>query len=150
MNKKTYPILKKDYIGFIFTVISIFITVRLGAFNGFNFGYTLGVCAVILTSFIYLFNKECKDKIFSFLLLIGALVLAAGYSVTSDSLIKILSFWYILFICATMFATISGNSNAQSGTYTYFFNTIQKSINAVFDNFTLPFRSTKESGIIYA
>ena len=145
MNKKTYPILKKDYIGFIFTVISIFITVRLGAFNGFNFGYTLGVCAVILTSFIYLFNKECKDKIFSFLLLIGALVLAAGYSVTSDSLIKILSFWYILFICATMFATISGNSNAQSGTYTYFFNTIQKSINAVFDNFTLPFRSAKES-----
>lgn len=145
MNKKTYPILKTDFIGFILTVISIFITVRLGIFNGFNFGYTLGVSAVILTSFIYLFNKECKDKIFSVLLLIGALVLAAGYSVTSNSLIKILAFWYILFICATMFATISGNSNAQSGTYTYFLNTVQKSINAVFDNFTLPFRSAKES-----
>ncbi len=145
MNKKTYPVLKTDFIGFILTVISIFVTVRLGIFNGFNFGYTLGVCAIILTSFIYLFNKDCKDKIFSILLLIGALVLSAGYSVTSDSLIKILAFWYILFICATMFATISGNSNAQSGTYTYFLNTVQKSINAVFDNFTLPFRSAKES-----
>lgn len=145
MNKKTYPVLKTDFIGFILTVISIFVTVRLGIFNGFNFGYTLGVSAVILTSFIYLFNKESKDKIFSILLLIGALVLSAGYSVTSDSLIKIIAFWYILFICATMLATISGNSNAQSGTYTYFLNTVQKSFNAVFDNFTLPFRSAKES-----
>ncbi len=145
MNKKTYPVLKTDFIGFILTVISIFITVRLGVFNGFNFGYTLGVCAVILINFIYLFNKECKDKIFSVLLLIGALILSAGYSVTSDYLIKILAFWYILFICITMFATISGNSNAQSGTYTYFLSVVQKSINAVFDNFMLPFRSIKES-----
>lgn len=145
MNKKTYPIQKTDYIGFILTVISIFITVRLGAFNGFNFGFTLGGIALIATGLIYLSSRECKDKIFCSLLTIGAFVLCGSYSVTSDGLIKFLTFLYLVFICTTLFVTISGNNNAQSGTYSYVLNTVQKSVYSVFDNFMLPFRSVKEA-----
>lgn len=145
MTKKTYPILKSDFIALIFTVISLFISVRIGIFNGFNFGFTLGAFALILTSFIYLTTKECKDKIFSVLLLIGTLVLSASYSITNDGLIKFLTFLYLVFLCSTLFVTISANTTAQSGTYNYFLNTVQKSINAVIDNFSLPFRSAKES-----
>lgn len=145
MNKKTYPIQKMDYIGFILTVISIFITVRLGIFNGFNFGFTIGGFALIATGLIYLSSKECKDKVFCSFLTIGALVLCGSYSVTSDGLIKFLTFLYLVFICTTLFVTISDNNNAQSGTYSYVLNTVQKSVYSVFDNFMLPFRSIKES-----
>lgn len=145
MNKKTYPIQKTDFIGFILTVISIFITVRLGIFNGFNFGFTIAGFALIATGLIYLSSKECKDKVFCVLLTIGALVLCCSYSVISDGTIKFLTFLYLVFVYATLFITISGNNNAQSGTYNYVLNTVQKSIYSVFDNFMLPFRSVKES-----
>lgn len=145
MIKKSYPILKSDFIGFVFTVISIFVTVRLGVFNGFSFGFTIGAFTTILTSFIFLATKECKDKIFCTLLLIGALTLSAGYSVTSDGLIKFLALLYLLFVCTALFVTISGNADAHSGTYSYVLNTAQKTFKAVIDNFSLPFRSAKES-----
>ncbi len=145
MNKKTYPVLKNDYIGFILTVISTFITIRIGALNAFNFGFTIGGFALIATGLIYLSSKECKDKVFCALLTIGALVLCGSYSVTSDGTIKFLTFLYLVFICATLFVTISGNNDAQSGTYSYVLNTVQKSVYSVFDNFMLPFRSVKES-----
>ena len=145
MNKKTYPVLKTDFIGFILTVISIFITVRLGIFNGFNFGFTIAGFALIATGLIYLSSKECKNKAFCALLTIGALVLCCSYSVISDGTIKFITFLYLVFIYATLFVTISGNTNAQSGTYSYVLNTVQKSVYSVFDNFMLPFRSVKES-----
>lgn len=145
MNKKTYPVLKTDFIGFILTVISIFVTVRLGIFNGFNFGFTIGGFALISTGLIYLSSKECKDKAFCAFLTIGALVLSGSYSVTSDGTIKFITFLYLIFICVTLFITISDNNDAQSGTYSYILNTVQKSFNAVIDNFSLPFRSVKES-----
>lgn len=145
MNKKTYPVLKSDFIGFILTVISTFITIRIGALNGFNFGFTIGGFALIITGLFYLSTNECKDKVFSVLLTIGALVLCCSYSITNDGLIKFLTFLYLIFICATLLATISGNNNAQSGSYSYVLNTIQKSVYSVFDNFMLPFRSAKES-----
>ena len=145
MNKKTYPVLKTDFIGFILTVISIFITVRLGIFNGFNFGFTISGFALIVTGLIYLSSKECKDKAFCVLLTIGALVLCCSYSVISDGTIKFITFLYLVFIYATLFVTISGNTNAQSGTYSYVLNTVQKSVYSVFDNFMLPFRSVKQS-----
>ena len=145
MTKKVYPVLKNDFIGFIFTVISIFITVRLGVFNGFNFGFTLGGFALIATGLIYLSSKECKDKAFCAFLTIGAFVLCCSYSVIDDGLIKFLTFLYLIFICATLFITISGNSNAESGTYSYVLNTVQKTVYSVFDNLMLPFRSVKES-----
>ena len=145
MNKKTYPILKNDFIGFILTVISIFITVRLGIFNGFNFGFTIGGFALVATGLIYLSSKECKDKIFCILLTISALILCCSYSVINDGAIKFITFLYLIFICATLFVTISGNNDAGSGTYTYALNTVQKSVYSVFDNFMLPFRSVKEA-----
>lgn len=145
MNKKTYPVLKTDFIGFIITVISIFITVRLGIFNGFNFGFTLGGFALVATGLIYLSSKECKDRVFCSFLTIGALALCCSYSVIDDGLIKFLTFLYLIFICATLFITISGNNNAQSGTYSYVLNTVQKTVYSVFDNLMLPFRSIKES-----
>ena len=145
MNKKTYPVLKNDFIGFILTVISIFINVRLGIFNGFNFGFTIAGFALVATGLIYLSTKECKDKVFCALLTIGALVLCFSYSVTNDGLIKFLTFLYLIFICATLFITISGNTNAEIGTYSYVLNTVQKTVYSVFDNLMLPFRSVKES-----
>ena len=145
MNKKTYPVLKPDFIGFILTVISIFLTVRIGIFNGFNFGFTIGLFALIITGLIYLYTKECKDKGFCTLLTICALILCCSYSVTNDALIKFLTLIYLIFICATVFLTISANSNAQDGSYSYIVNTVQKSFYAVFNNFALPFRSAKES-----
>lgn len=145
MIKKSYPILKTDFTALIFTVISIFITVRLGLFDGFNFGFTIGAYTIILTSFIYLASKECKDKIFSVLLLISTLVLSASYSITSDGLIKFLTFLYLVFLCSTLFVTLSANTTAQSGTYNFILNTVQKTFNGVIDNFSLPFRSAKES-----
>ncbi len=145
MNKKTYPVLKTDYIGFLLTVISVFVTVRLGVFNGFNFGFTIGSFALVGTGLIYLSSRDCKDKAFCLLLTIGALALCISYSVTNDGLIKFLTFLYLIFICVTLLVTISGNNDAQSGTYSYVLNNIQKAFYGVFDNFTLPFRSLKES-----
>ncbi len=145
MNKKTYPVLKTDFIGFILTAISIFITIRLGAINGFNFGFTLGGFALITTGLIYLSSKESKDKGFCIFLTICALVLCTGYSVTDDGLMKFLAFLYIAFIFVILFTTISANNNAKNGTYTFVFNAIQKSVYSVFDNFMLPFRSVKVS-----
>lgn len=145
MNKKTYPVLKNDYIGFLLNFISIFITIRIGAINGFNFGFTIGGFALIITGLIYLSSNECKDKVFSVLLTISALALCCSYSVTSDGPIKFLTFLYLIFICAILFSTISGNINAGNGTYIFILNAVQKSFYAVFDNFTLPFRSFKES-----
>ena len=145
MNKKTYPILKTDLIGFFLTAISIFLTIKIGALNGFNFGFTIGGFALIATGLIYLSSEECKDKIFCVFLTIGALVLCCSYSIINDGVIKFLTFLYLIFIYCTLFVTISGNSDAQSGTYSYILNTVQKSVFSVFDNFTLPYRSAKEA-----
>ncbi len=145
MLKKTYPVKKSDLVVFLFTIISIFATARLVIFGGFNSGFSVGICSVIVISAIYLFSKECKDKFFCFLLFSGALVLSASYSVTNDFLIKFLTFVYIVFICATLFVTLSGNTSAGGGTYSYIFDIVVKTFDAVLDNLMLPMRSAKES-----
>lgn len=145
MNKKTYPVLKTDFIGFIVTLIAIFITVRLGVFNGFNFGFTIGAFAIMATGLTYLSSKENKEKGFCILLIICALVLCTCYSLTDDGLMKFFAFLYSAFIFIMLFTTISGNNNAQNGTYSYILNAIQKTFYSVFDNFLLPFRSVKAS-----
>lgn len=143
MLKKTYPVKKSDFIALIFTVIAVFATIRLIISGGFNFGFSIGICSLILMGSVYLFTKECKDKFFCFLLFSGALVLSATYSVTNDYLIKFLTFVYLIFICSILFVTLSDNANAQGGSYSYIFDTVKKTFNAVLDNFTLPVRSAK-------
>ncbi|MGN1315664.1 MAG: DUF4153 domain-containing protein [Acutalibacteraceae bacterium] len=145
MLKKTYPIKRSDLTALLFTVVFIFTTARLILFGGFNLGFSIGICSVIVTSTIYLFTKDCTDKIFCFLLFSGALVLSASFSVTNDFLIKFLTFVYIVFICATLFVTLSGNTSARGGTYSFIFDTVNKTFDAVLDNLMLPMRSAKES-----
>lgn len=145
MLKKTYPVKKSDFIALIFTVIAVFATIRLIISGGFNFGFSIGICSLILMGSVYLFIKECKDTFFCFLLFSGTLVLSASYSVTNDFLIKFLTFVYIVFICATLFVTLSGNTSARGGTYSYIFDIVVKTFDALLDNLLLPMRSAKES-----
>lgn len=143
MLKKTYPVKKSDLTALLFTVIAIFATIRLIISGGFNLGFSIGICTVIFIGTVYLFSKECKDKIFCFLLFSGALVLSASFSVTNDYLIKFLTFVYLVFICAILFVTLSDNTSAHEGTYSFIFDTVKKTFDAVLDNFTLPIRSAK-------
>ncbi len=144
MTNKVYPFNKTDILALIFTAISLFVTIRLGALNGFNFGFTIGFGALIIASVCYAFSKKCKDKIFSSILLICILVLTCGFSIISNPFIKFIAFVYLIIISAVFLLTISANNNC-NGTYTYIFNSIKKTFAAIFDNMLLPFRSMKES-----
>ncbi len=144
MTNKVYPFNKVDIFGLISTLITLFITIRLGAFNGFNFGFTIGFVALLIAGASYIFSKKCNDKIFSTLLFICIIALCFGFSVISNSFIKFLSFIYLIFICTVFFTNLSANNNCD-GSYTYILNSIKKTFASVFDNFLLPFRSMKES-----
>ena len=65
MTNKVYPFNKVDIFGLISTLITLFITIRLGAFNGFNFGFTIGFVALLIAGASYIFSKKCNDKIYS-------------------------------------------------------------------------------------
>ncbi len=144
MTNKVYPFNKSDILALIFTVISLFVTIRLGALNGFNLGFTIGFIALIISSVCYTFTKESKDRIFSSILMICILVLACGFSVISNAFIKFISFVYLIVISAVFLLTISANNNCD-GTYKYIFNSIKKTFASILDNLLLPFRSMKES-----
>lgn len=144
MNSKVYPFLKSDITALIFTVISLFVTIRLGVFNGFNFGFTVGFIALTITGLIYTYSKYCKDKVFCSILFICIIILSCSFSVTSNSLIKFLVFIYLIAVTAIFLLTVSAN-NICDGTYTYIFNSLKKSFASIFDNLPLPFRSVKES-----
>ena len=144
MNYKVYPINKSDICGLVFTIVSLFLIIRLGAYNSFGSGFTIGLFILIITSVSYTFTKENTDKIFSFILLTLVLVLSCSFSVTNNSFIKFLAFVYLFVITAILLLTNSA-SNSCDGTYTYIFNGIKKTFSSIFDNLLLPFRSIKES-----
>ncbi len=144
MTNKVYLFNKSDILALIFTAISLFVTIRLGALNGFNFGFTIGFIALIIASVSYTFTKESKDRIFSSILMICILVLACGFSVISNPFIKFIAFVYLIVISAVFLLTISANNNCD-GTYNYILNSIKKTFASILDNFLLPFRSMKES-----
>lgn len=144
-TQKLYPVLKGDFVSFLLTFLSIFTLIKVGAFNGFNFGFTLGGVAICLCSFIYLYNKKSSDKIFNLVLLICVIALLCSFSLTDDVLLKFLCILFLIFISVLMFGGVSGNLSIKTGTYAYVIDGVLKGLNAIFDKFLLPFSSVKAS-----
>ncbi len=144
-DKKLYDFFKGDFICLSVISVIMFTVIRLGAFNGFNFGFTLSGFLLLLSSFIYLFNKGADNKIFNLLLFVFGIALLSVFSLSNDDLLKFLCAVFLVFVYILMVCGISGNSKDDEGTYIYVFDVIKKSFVATFTNISLPFLSIKKT-----
>lgn len=144
-NENLYDFHKSDFICLGFVSVIMFAVIRLGVFNGFNFGFTLSGFLLLLLSFLYLFKKSADDKIFNTLLFIFGIGLLSVFSLSDDSLLKFLCLIFLVFIYVLFACGISGNSKAGEGTYLFVCDVIKKSFVATITNISVPFLSIKKT-----
>ncbi len=140
-TKASYPIASKDVISLVFIAIATFLTMRLGVFNGFNFGFTVTAIPLVVVPFIYVGNRTMRNPIYSFLCLIFSIVLLVSFSINNDGFINFLNIIAIITLMSFAFTGISGNVNTSESTYILVIDSICATFSAVFAKLPVTFRS---------
>lgn len=135
----------RDLIGFLGSLVSIFIVSYFGILNFFNFGFSLTMAVLAIFGFIFLYKGESKQKGFSLFCLVSALLLIASFSINDDGVVKFVSVLYLIFLLVISFTGIS-NYNKDSGlNYNWVFNGFIKPILLTTKNIFAPFCCAKKS-----
>lgn len=143
-EKKIFPVKNGDVFVLLATVVLLYTTVRIGVFNGFNFGFTIGAGLLLLVSSFYLFKKKAKNKIFNTVEITLLLVLLSSFSVTQDYLMKFCSIVFLAFMIPFVLCSVAGHSQSESGSYRAVIYSAYRSFVAAFLNIGVLFDSYKQ------
>ncbi len=154
--KKLYEIKKSDIAALILTVLSLFFICRVGIMGGFNIGLSVSLIALFSLSFIYLWKKNIKNKIFSVVLFICGILLCCVFGFSSHGLMKFCTILYLPFLCAFALCIVSGAVSPKNGTYTVYAEVIFKifdglflKLETLFKSFTEKIKSGKNQKFVY-
>ncbi len=143
MNK-LYEIKKSDIVALIFTILSVFLTCRIGVMGGFNMGISITFIALFAIAFIYLWNKNSKNKIFSIILFICAIMLCGVFGLSAHGLMNFCTILYLPFLCAFTLYVVSGAVSPKNGSYKIYIDVIIKVFDGLFLKLETLFKSFSE------
>ncbi|MEG0664685.1 MAG: hypothetical protein RR483_06270, partial [Clostridia bacterium] len=111
VDNKEIPFIKStksDFIFFILTIVSSFITISMGLFGGFKLGFTISVISFFVLSTAYLIKQKNKVSIFSLSCGFIALVASGVFAIYTDKEINFFLFCFIIFLCAIYLNGLAG------------------------------------------
>ena len=157
MNKiKEFPVKNGDVFVLLATIVSVYTTVRIGVFNGFNFGFSIGAGVILLVSSFYLFKKRAKNKVFNTIMVALLLVLISSFSVTQNGVMKFCTLVFLAVMVPLVLCSVAGNSAMENGSYRAglvglyrSFSSAFLDIDVIFDSYKQRFAGGKNKNIGY-
>lgn len=141
--KKVYPFNNKDFYYLIFAAIATFLLIRLGFFNGFNFGFSVTYSILSAGTLVYVRSKDCKNKLLYSLMFIINLILSLSFTLHDNGGIKFLTVIVILFTSSMTLNGVNGTALCNDGTFLKLVDIIYVSAIEPLMNLTKLFDSVK-------
>ena len=92
-----FPTGKREFaFGFVMLILGWLLCNSI-FYGGFNLGFAIFACLAVVCTVIYLLRKGCKLSLYSILLLVCALIIAASFARSDDSFVKFILFCFLLF-----------------------------------------------------
>ena len=133
--KKEYLPLSKRENTFIFIVLAgLFIFVDFSVFHGFSLGFTISYAIIFAVSTAFIYKKDAKNKVFSFICGALSLTLSVGNTLFDNSFIKPVSVLIIMFLFAVYCLGISSEKDKLSGSYKMLIELFNNTVAAPFAN----------------
>ena len=91
-----FPTGKREFaFGFVMLILGWLLCNSI-FYGGFNLGFAIFACLAVVCTVIYLLQKGCKLSLYSILLLVCALIIAASFARSDDSFVKFILFCFLL------------------------------------------------------
>lgn len=142
---KIIPMNKKDTIFMILLFVISFLIVDFVFFNGFNLGFTLLFFALFIFTSLYLFKKEIKASVFTYVCGALSLVSAVGPTLFDSVIVKIITVSVSLLLFTVYTCGISGTFRSKEGSFKIVIDMVSGILFAPFVNIVDVAKSFKAS-----
>lgn len=130
-----FKISKKDIVFSVLFFVLSFITVDFILFHGFNLGATISFVSLFVVTTLFLFKKEAKPSLFSFICGVLSLGGAVTFTIFNDTFIKAIMLFLVSALFTIYTCGISGTFRNKQGSFKMLCDLICCVFAAPFKNF---------------
>ena len=110
-----FPTGKRELLFGISSVIAALAFCNFTAFGGFHLGFAIGVVLCILSGGGYLLASGCKPGVYSTVLLVLSMVIAAGFARSADGFVKFVMICFLLVSVNLGLCLLAGKNKRRPG-----------------------------------